>query len=324
LHQDTQEVEMQVTISQALGGPGDTWGTWGTWGISGSAFLLLYLALAAAVWIAGAQARRSIRGTPLTRPGVDPQQRPYDLALLNGGRRLALDAALVGMHRAGTLVPKRGRVQANGRLDAGADPLERAVHATALTPVARARLQHNRSVERALDTVQERLVTGGLLLSDPDRRRYRAVGWWMLGVACLGLVRLLAGVAAAMPVGFLLAALVAVTVVGIVQLVRVPLRTRAGERVLISLRSEHHVLAPSMKPDWAAYGTGAAVLGVALFGTSALWASDPVFADELEVEKASAAGSGVGWSGGTSGCGSSGGDSGGGGGCGGGGGGCGG
>ncbi|MGD9527695.1 MAG: TIGR04222 domain-containing membrane protein, partial [Pseudonocardia sp.] len=267
-----------------FGGPGDTWG------VSGPAFLVLYLMLAAAVWIAGAQARRGIVARPLGRPGVDPGARPYDLALLNGGRELAVDAALAAMHQSGTVVPRSGKVGASGRLDARADDLERAVHAAATTPVTRARLRHHRSVGLALDAVQARLVAGGLLLSEADRRRYRAVGWWMVAVAGLGLVRLLAGVAAAKPVGYLLIAMVAAAVVGLVQLAGAPRRTRAGDEVLRALRAEHHVLSPTMRPDWTTYGAGAAALGVGLFGLQALWASDPAFAGEIALQRAAAAG----------------------------------
>lgn len=303
---------MEATTALAwstLGGPGDTWG------ISGPAFLLMYVLIALAVWIAGTQARRTIAGAPLGRPGVDAEARPYDIAYLNGGPDLAVNAALGAMHRTGAITSSRGRVSAAGRVEPGADPLERAIHLATGVPVARTRLQHNRTVRGALDTIHARLVSGGLLMSEDDRRRYRAVGWWTVGLAALGLARLLAGIAAAKPVGHLVVCLLVVSVVAVVQLARAPRRTRSGDRVLATLRAEHHTLAPVMRPDWAVYGAGGAALGVALFGTSALWASDPAFADELELQRA-ASGSGASYAGGGD---SGGGDSGGGGGCGGGG-----
>lgn len=275
-----------TTISawSTLGGPGDTWG------ISGPAFLLIYLVLVVAVWIAGTQARRAIAGAPLARPGVDPQARPYDIAYLNGGRDLAVNSALGAMHQVGTVAPRHGMVSAAGRLGPDPDPLEKAIHFTTAVPVARGRLQHHRTVGTALDAVHARLVAGGLLLSDDDRRRYRCVGWWTVGVAGLGLVRLLAGIAAAKPVGYLLLTLVVVAVVGLVQLTHAPRRSRAGDRVLATLRAEHHTLSPVMQPDWAVSGARAAALGVGLFGTSALWASAPAFADELALHRAAVGG----------------------------------
>ena len=71
------------------------------------------------------------------------------------------------------------------------------------------------------------------------------------------------------------------------------------------------MLSPSQRPDWTAYGPAGAALGVGLFGVSALWASDPAFAAEVEATQARAAASGAGSSGcgggGSSGCGGGGG-----------------
>jgi hypothetical protein len=47
-----------------------------------------------------------------------------------------------------------------------------------------------------------------------------------------------------------------------------------------------------MRPDWVAYGPGAAATGVGLFGAGALWASDPALAEELALQRASAGGDG--------------------------------
>ncbi|OLT12188.1 hypothetical protein BJF78_25030 [Pseudonocardia sp. CNS-139] len=135
----------------------------------------------------------------------------------------------------------------------------------------------------------------------------------MLAVAGLGLVRLLAGIADARPVGYLVAALAAVTLVAAFQLARAPRRSRLGDRALADLRTEHHGLAPALRPDWQVYGPAGAALSIGVFGTSALWASDPAFAHDIAAQHVTAGGSGsVGGSDG-------GGDGGGGGGCGGGG-----
>jgi uncharacterized membrane protein YgcG len=139
-------------------------------------------------------------------------------------------------------------------------------------------------------------------------------------VAALGLVRVLAGVAEAKPVGFLVAAVVAVTVVAAVQLAGAPRRTRLGDRTLAALRDEHHLLSPKVKPNWAVQGPVGASLSVGIFGMSALWASDPSFATELAAQRATAGGTSA--DGGTAGAGDGGGGGcggGGGGGCGGGG-----
>jgi uncharacterized protein (TIGR04222 family) len=262
-----------------------------TWGISGPAFLVAYLLIAAAVWVATFRARRSLADPQATSPVADVTARPHDVAYLNGGAELAVYSALSSMHLRGTITSARGTVQAAGRLDPGADDLERAIHFTARVAMQRKRLQFHRPVLVALAVIEKRLVTAGLLLSEEQRLRIRRVGSWMLAVAGLGLVRLLAGVAEAKPVGYLLLALVMVTAVAAVQLARAPRRTRLGDRTLAALRSEHHGLSPEVKPDWSVYGPAGAALGIGIFGMDALWASDPAFADELAAQRVAAGGS---------------------------------
>jgi uncharacterized membrane protein YgcG len=146
----------------------------------------------------------------------------------------------------------------------------------------------------------------------------------MVVVAVLGLLRVLAGMSNAQPVGFVTAMMAVVIVLAALLLGRAPRRSRAGDRLLARLRTEQHGLAPANRPDWAVYGPEGAALGIGIWGMSALWASDPVFADELALQRqASSTGDGGGSTGGGDSGGGSG-DGGGGGGCGGGGGGCGG
>lgn len=262
-----------------------------TWGISGPAFLAGYLALAAVVWVATTRARRRL-ADGRDRPGPGPAH-PHDLAFLNGGAELAVTSALTSMHLTGTVAPQRGQVRAVGRPAAGADALERAIHfAAAGGPVPRRRLPVTRPVRTALDAIEKRLVADGLLLPEARRRAIRAVGWWMAGVAGLGLLRLLAGVADGRAVGFLVVLLLAVTALALVQLLHAPRRSRAGDRLLARLRTEHHELSPKQRPDWVAYGPAAAAMGIGVFGASALWASDPALAEELALQRAGTSGDG--------------------------------
>ncbi|MGI9003918.1 MAG: TIGR04222 domain-containing membrane protein [Pseudonocardia sp.] len=265
--------------------------TGGTWGISGPMFLFAYLVTATAVGVAGFRVRRTLADTPTTGP-VDVATRPHDVAYLNGGAELAVYSALSSMHLQGTIGSERGTVQAVGRLGPDTDELERAIHFTATGAVHRRRLPFHRPVRAALAAAEQRLVAAGLLLTDEQRHRIRRVGSWMLAVTGLGLVRLLAGIADARSVGFLLATLLAVTAVAVVQLSRAPRRSRLGDRTLAGLRSEHHALSPTITPDWTVYGPAGTALGIGIFGTSALWASDPVFADELAAQRVAAGGSG--------------------------------
>ena len=310
-------------MTYALSAPGDTWG------ISGPTFLLVYTALGVAVLVAGTRERRRLaRADRTAGQGRDWANLPQDVAYLNGGADLAVYSAISALHLAGVLHPAgKGQVRAAGRLGADATPLERAVHSAAVTPIALRRLPFHSAVAGALAATRERLVADGLLLTRERREAIRRVGLWMLLVAGFGLARIVAGVANARAVGFLVVLVIGAAVISVIWFARAPERTSAAGPLLAELRGRFDTLHPTMRPDWVANGARAAAVGVAVFGVGALWASAPAFADELELQKAAAlGGSGGGSAGGYSDGGSSGSTcgGGGGGGCGGGGGGCGG
>jgi uncharacterized protein (TIGR04222 family) len=256
--------------------------TAGAWGISAPSFLPAYLLIAVAVGVAGRRARRALADPGATSPISDLTTRPHDVAHLAGGSELAVWSALCALHVRGRIAAADGSVQAVSRLDADADPLERAVHATAGSGAGRRRLLFHRSVQAVLADTEDRLVAAGFLLAEDRRRRIRRVGLWMLAVALVGLVRVLAEIALARPVGPLLAALAAVTVVALAQLALAPRRSRAGDRALATLRAEHRALAPERTPDLRAHGPAGAALGIGLFGTGALATAAPGFARAVD------------------------------------------
>ncbi len=269
-----------------------------TWGISGPAFLLFYIVLAVVALIASIRARRAVTRTGSAEPVLAIRTRPHDVAYLNGGAELAVVSALAALRLRGAIWSERGNAQAVPRTDPGPDELERAVHAAVATPTHRKWVANNTRVAAALGSIGRRLMDTGLLLSDAQRRRIRGTGWWMVAVAGLGLVRLLAGIANAKPVGLLVVALLVVTIVAVVLLSSAPRRTRRGDRTLAALRDENHALSPKQRPDWALYGPVGAALGIGLFGMTAVWASDPAIAGELAVQRMSAGDGGSSWSGG--------------------------
>jgi len=252
-----------------------------TWGIAGSTFLSAYVLIAATVGAGSICARRALAESGATKPIDDLTERPHDVAYLAGGGELAVWSALCAMHLRGTLTAADGTVRAVGRLDPATDALEKAIHDTASTPVGRRRLAFHRSVRPALAAIEERLVDGGFLLSDERRNRIRRVGFWMLAVAALGLVRVLAEIAEARPVGLLVTALLIVAAVAVVQLTLSPRRSRRGNRALAALRDRHRALAPDRAPDSGAQGPAGAALGIGLFGTGALAVSAPGLAREI-------------------------------------------
>ena len=257
-----------------------------TWGISGPTFLLAYVVLAFAVVVAAVRTRRALTDSA-QRPTGRLDERPYDVAYLNGGADLALTAALSAMHRTGTIATAgRGVVVASARPDARADELERSVHHAAATAVPRRQLAAAGAVASALHRIEQRLIAAGLLLSGERRARIRLVGGWVLVVAALGLARTVAGVANGRPAGFLIVLVALLLVVGVLLVARVPRRTRAGDALLRRLAADHYALAPSMRPDWDVYGPAGAALSIGVFGVGALWAADPAFATELAAQRA--------------------------------------
>ena len=292
-----------------------------TWGISGPLFLMAYLVLAVAVTVAVTRMRHALTEVPATQPVGRLDDRPYDVAYLNGGAHLAICAALSAMHRSGTVATAgRGTVVAAGRPEPRTDELERAVHHAAATAVPRQRLADAGAVASALHRIESRLLAAGLLVPPRQQERIRRLAGWTFAVAAVGAVRIVAGYADGRPVGFLLPMVFVMVVLSVVQAVRVPRRSRAGDVALRGLVEQHHTLSPAMRPDWQVYGPSGAALSVGVFGIGALWAADPAFAGELAVQRAASGFGGGGSSGdsGSSSC-SSGSSCGGGGGCGGGG-----
>ncbi len=272
-----------------------------TWGISGPTFLVAYAVLAVVVLIAAIRARRAITRSGGDEPASGVSARPHDVAYLNGGADLALVSALTALRLRGAIWSERGIAQAVPRTDPGTDELERAVYSAIGAPTHRKWIANHRWVASPLGAIASRLVDAGLLLSDAQRRRVRAVGWWMVAVVGLGLVRVLAGIANAKPVGLLVFVMGIVTIVAVVLLLSAPRLTHRGRLTLAALRTDHHALSPKQRPDWALYGPAGAALGIGLFGMGAVWASDPAIAGELAVQRMSSGGDGSSWSGGDSG-----------------------
>ncbi len=204
-------------------------------------------------------------------------------------------------------------------MPAGFSDLDYTVHAALRLPKTMAGLRSDPGVSNALRRLSDQLAEEGLLLSPARRRVARLAALVMFAVLALAVARLVAGLSNHKPVGFLV--LVAVPTIPVTfALLGVPTVSRAGRKLLARLRRGNRHLLPSQSPSWATYGAAGAMLGVALYGTSALWAADPAFAAQAGITQASAGSSS--WSGGGSSCssGDSGGSScGGGGGCGGGG-----
>jgi uncharacterized protein (TIGR04222 family) len=285
-----------------------------TWGISGAAFLALYVVITAAVTsIAFRFRQRALAGERGGTAVSHFDLQPYEIAMLNGGERLAVAAAVAELRSHGLIEPgeRRGTVVATAGRRSVRDSLEAEI-LHALDPKhgggewtvdeLRAELRER----HALDSLRQRLTTYALIPAREQLRTARGSALMLLPVIALGIARIVAGVGNDKPVGYLTILVFAVAA-AFVWLMAAPIRrTKAGDAALASLRSAGVRHDAAVAPA----GLGAAV---ALDGTAALWAADPGFARTI------GAGREGGWLGGYGGGGGCGG-----GGCGGGGGGCGG
>lgn len=290
--------------------------------LTGPHFLVLFAAALPLGFVAAWLVREAARREPTTAPtGRLPNLDAYQIAYLNGGAAHAIHAAIASLFQ-------RDVIKVDG-LDAAVEvlqphaelnhPLKRAVKVAALGgPRTRVRslrpLVHAEAQRLGADLRRHRL-----LLGDGPALRVALLGTLTaLAVPAVGVIKIGVGVSRRKPVGFLIAACVVSTVVGLICFARLPRRTRLGDEVLARLKSANRSLSSSrhaVTPEGLA-------LGVALFGVSFLEASNLGFvAGALRSPDVVTVADGGGSSCGTSGCGSS---CGGGGGCGGGCGGCGG
>ncbi len=297
-----------------LAAPGDTWG------IAGPTFLTGYLVAAAALLILATLHRRALLGG--APDALAARMGPQQAAYLNGGPRLALYSSLAGLRGAGVIGSggTTGRLVTTGPKPLGLTPLDNAVYDAAHRHTSTREVGADPAVRGALERLRSGLEEAGWAVPDARRTGVRMWGLAALFLVGVGLVRFFDGLGNGRPVGYLVVALLAMAGVAVYLLVRVPVPTRAGRAAVRRLRAEQAHLAPANSPALATYGAAGAAMGVALFGGAALWAMDPAFAAEAEIQRQAAgsgyAGSSTGCGGGSSGGGSS---CGGGGGCGGGG-----
>jgi uncharacterized protein (TIGR04222 family) len=275
----------------ALAAAGDTWG------IPGPSFLGYFIAAVLVVSILSALHRRALfagrADAEVDRLG------PQQIAYLNGRERLAVYTAIGGLRAAEAIGsgPDKTLVQ-TGPLPAGATPLDTAVYNAAGRRVRAREVNGDQWVVAALTQLREGLEASGLTVTAAQRR---AAGLWSLaGVALivLGAARLVAGVRNDRPVGFLFPAIVFAIIFAALALVKSrAVQTRAAAKALKVLRMRHVYLDPSHSPSYATYGAAGAAMGVALYGAASLYAMDPAFAAEAEIQRISASGGATSWTG---------------------------
>jgi uncharacterized protein (TIGR04222 family) len=230
-----------------------------------------------------------------------------ELAAINGGPQLAVITAVTALRRSHVTQTPEGTLVANGPLVDDAGELERelfenvrrapATPAAALVPTA---------VES--DTVRRlvaRLEAAGLRLRPEMRRKLLALRLCSWAVALAAVPGLLA-FGTTGEVGFYVVVALVVVALCVARWCnsRQAGPTAAGRRLLKGVRAER-------KAELRAAG-GHLPLAVAMFGTVALWTTDPALAGALAIPAHtqtafSAQGFAAGWSAGCSGCGGCGG-----------------
>ncbi|MEW1588758.1 TIGR04222 domain-containing membrane protein [Micromonospora vinacea] len=276
-----------------------------TWGISGPTFLRYYL-VAVAVVVATAVYYRIRLAAGSTAAMTAEPLGPQQVAYLNGGPQLAVHAALGGLRGSGAIgVRPDRRLTTSGTAPSGLTPLEQAIHWAAHQHSRVGDLPRDERVRVALHQIRNGLEQRGLLTDDAQRGRARFWTTILIALLGLGVLRLFSGLFNGHPVGYLLLTVITLLIVTLV-LRRAPALTRAGRAALRDVRREHTHLAPASTPSYATYGAAGAAMGVALYGTATLWALDPGFAEQAEIQRQAASGSG--WTGGSDGS-SGGGDS---------------
>lgn len=134
--------------------------------------------------------------------------------------------------------------------------------------------------------MRSRLERRGLLNGALRRARLRLPALWLMLLAVVGVVRVIAGVRNDRPVLWLILAVIVTVVAAVVVASTVPRLSPAGRRVLEDAGREYAHLDPANQPAWSTYGASGLALAVAVYGFATMTGYDPQFAVEAELHRA--------------------------------------
>ncbi|MFB4315678.1 TIGR04222 domain-containing membrane protein [Actinomadura sp. 21ATH] len=231
--------------------------------------------------VLGAVRRRVRRGSP---PQREPH--PYEIAYMHGGGRHAIAASLTAMRLDGAVdVHADGRLVAVPRAAGGPRaaemPLDAAVYGALGSGRAGtlAELTAEPGVRAAVGQLRDGLAALGLVVAPAGRTRLRALQWTVRGWGVLGfVVFVIADVYSDFPQVLLVFATLLGLYLASEALGPGKEPTGEGERALEAVRAAHTHLDPAYSPSYTGLPPAAVLTGVALFGTAALMAVDPLFA----------------------------------------------
>ncbi len=229
----------------------------GPFDLTGGPFLILYLTLLLAVFIAGLVIPRRLRPPGRTQAVTDPDM----LAVLSGGKSRFVDALVARLLARGALLlsGKDGFMAAAGaRGETAAELRVLALSA----PIRFSTIM--RQLADYAEPVARKLSGSGLYMSDDDAARIR---WWQTLPYVLligfGTIKLMIGEARGRPVGYLTALLVLTAIGTAIRWFVLDRRTRAGLAAVAEAGRRHDRL--KRAPTAGEVGTA-----VALFGTGVL------------------------------------------------------
>jgi uncharacterized protein (TIGR04222 family) len=269
-----------------------------TWGIPGPTFLAFFFGALLVISVLAALHRYVLFAG---RTGADVSSLgPQQVAYLGGGDKIAVYTAIAGLRAAGAIGSDADRtLQPTGPLPGGVTPLDTAVYHAAGRRMRSRDVASEQWVGAALEQLRSGLESAGLATTAAQRsiaRLWAVPAGILVGV---GVLRIIAGWRNDRPVGFLvpLTAFALILTFTLVAKSRTT-RTRAATKAIAELRRQHAYLAPREAPSYATYGASGAAMGVALFGAASLYAMDPAFAAEAEIQRIGAGGTTSGFSGG--------------------------
>jgi len=207
-----------------------------------------------------------------TNTKQQPDLNTYEIAFLAGGNHRLIMAAITSLVKQGYVeVLKEGKLVVTGKIDAIADPVEKAV-AQDILATDGAIEQVFRKSTGMKDSIRARLEQLGLFLS--DAQAFKAQIYPSLIVVILlgiGLCKMAVGISRDKPVGLLLICIFGLLVLGARFFVK-PQRSRYGEIIFKDLRNRLQPLKTANSSD------SELVLAVAFFGATVLMA-DTALAD---------------------------------------------
>ncbi len=282
-----------------------------TWGISGGDFLMVYipvalLAIAAGVYLQRKYAHR--HAAEWNGVSLDKLTAPETAMLFSAERAVTAAVTLLRSHELidSDATPTRTPTAAER---AQLDWFTSAIH-SALGPTKQTITEIAAAAKKPVQELEIALVQRGYLTGAADKRDARDAAMPIVIVGVLGAVRLIAGVIAGNPSGFLVPCLLVLAFAG--WWVMTPERlTPRGMAARDRAVQDNAHLRPSNSPAYTTYGVGVAAVAVAVFGAAALTVLDPALAQAVEPPSGGADGGGDsggdGGGGGCSGCGGCGG-----------------